>query len=421
MGGGHGRIGIVQRNVIDSRLSGRKKDDAVPPKVLIVRWDGSSYDVLGGLLRFLGQELTGLGCEVDIVSVEGIVDAMRDRVAEGGYAFAVTMSGIGSDIRCSDGRLLWEAVGVPLFNWNCDHPCHFPARHAIRDPFLLHGYVFPDHGQYAIDHFNPNGAAFAVHIGMPPRSSFAGAPLPASARNGRIVFSKSGADPNALEASWHTYPPVRRAILFEATEALFLRTTADYPETIARAAERHGLLLSPNSNMMMMYIRDIDHYVRTRRSDMTMRTLMQYPIDLYGHGWAHLPWDGATARYHGPIGWDAMLGMLPHYLGALSLNPLVDRSLHDRVFFAIAAGVVPLSDRNAFSRQHAPALEPYAFDFTPERIKRAADSLLSNPGSALDRTEATYQSMAGTFTMRVAAERIVEFSRTYPVNARTAF
>ena len=52
------------------------------------------------------------------------------------------MSGIGTDLSV-DGKLIWEAAKVPLFNWNCDHPCYFPMCHAIRNSYLLHGYVFP--------------------------------------------------------------------------------------------------------------------------------------------------------------------------------------------------------------------------------------------------------------------------------------
>jgi hypothetical protein len=111
---------------------------------------------------------------------------------------------------------------------------------------------------------------------------------------------------------------------------------------------------------------------------------------------------------------------MPHYLGCLSLNPLVDQSVHDRVFFAVAAGVVPLSDSNAFSQAHMPMLEPYSFDFNRVRIVQAADALLSHPGDALERTEATWQALTPDFTMRRAAEQIMQFVALHGSNARCA-
>ena len=74
----------------------------------------------------------------------------------GGFSFALTMSGIGVDLTV-DGKPMWEAAKVPLFNWSCDHPCYFPGRHGIRSTHLLHGYVFPDHARYNIRYLKPMG------------------------------------------------------------------------------------------------------------------------------------------------------------------------------------------------------------------------------------------------------------------------
>src|SRR5690242_5129158 len=163
----------------------------VPGTVLILRWPGSAYDSLGGQLELISQELVAEGFQPDnfIVNEPEWINRLVAQIAQGGFAFALTMSGVGVPITGQNGRLLWEAVKLPLFDWSCDHPCYSPVPHAIRNRFVLHGYVFPDHARYNIQHLNPNGAAFAVHIGMPPRSAFAGAPLPASERNGRIMFA----------------------------------------------------------------------------------------------------------------------------------------------------------------------------------------------------------------------------------------
>jgi hypothetical protein len=131
-------------------------------RVLILRWAGSAYDSLGGLLELTGHELAAQGLKVTIVSADGehwpqrLIQLLR----QGGISFALTMSGIGTDLSV-DGKLIWEAAKVPLFNWSCDHPCYFPMRHAIRNAYLLHGYVFPDHARYNIQHLSPNGTAFA--------------------------------------------------------------------------------------------------------------------------------------------------------------------------------------------------------------------------------------------------------------------
>lgn len=391
-------------------------------KVLILQWTGSAYDALGGQLQLISQALAAedFQPEMFVVNEPDWINRLVAELAKGGFAFALTMSGIGVDIRGKSGRLLWEAVKVPLFNWNCDHPCYFPAHHAIRDRFLLHGYVFPDHARYNIRYLNPNGAAFAVHIGMPPRSAFPGAPLPAGRRNGRIMFAKSGRDTDPIEARWNTNVPVARDIMFEAAEALFHRSTADFVPMLQLICERHGVLLDGNSELALALIRELDVYIRFKRGNLLVRTLLRHPVDVYGTGWEHLSEDNSATRFLGAAKWDDMMSQLPNYLGCLSMNPLVERSVHDRVFYGLAAGVAPSSDSNAFSRDHTPALECYNFTFTRERIEQALDTLLADPHAALDRAEATYQALSAEFTMRHAVRKIAQLAVLRTTNARAA-
>jgi hypothetical protein len=406
----------------DLDRAGLRDEAGVAGRILILRWTGSAYDSLGGLLEQLAQELAAMGHRVVLFTAGG--DDWPNRLGamlqQGDVAFALSMSGIGTDLLLQGKGLLWEAMKVPMFNWSCDHPCYYPVRHGIRNRFLLHGYVFPDHARYNIRHLNPNGMAFGVHIGMPPRSMFAGAPLPLGERNGRIIFSKSGADTNAIEASWRERVPMIRQILFDAAEELFHGSTGDFVPVLDRVGEQRGLLLDGNNELALTLIRELDAYIRFRRGNLVMQTLLDYPVDVFGTGWDHIKWDGARAVFHGAQAWRPTLQRLPAYLGCLSINPLVQQSVHDRVFFAIAAGVVPISDSNAFSQAQLPDLERYCFGFHSEQIVRAVDAALADPAEALARTEAAWHALTPDFTMRRAAEQIVEFVGLHGANARCA-
>jgi hypothetical protein len=396
----------------------------VAGRILILRWTGSAYDSLGGLLEQMAREMAAMGHRVVLFTAGGqdwptrLAALLQQEQAD--IAFALSMSGIGIDFVLQGKGLLWEATKVPMFNWSCDHPCYFPSRHSIRSRFLLHGYVFPDHAHYNIRHLNPNGMAFGVHVGMPPRSLFSGAPLPPAQRNGRIIFSKSGADTNAIEANWRERPPVLRQIMFDAAEELFHRSTGDFVPVLQRVGEKQGLLLDGNNELTLSLIRELDAYIRYRRGNLVMRSLLGHPVDVFGTGWDHIAWAGARAEFRGALDWRNALQQLPPYLGCLSINPLVEQSVHDRVFFALAAGVAPVTDGNAFSRAHMPGLERYCFDFTAERIVQAADALLADPAEALERTEAAWQALTPDFTMRRAAEQIVQFAALHAGNARCA-
>jgi hypothetical protein len=388
-------------------------------KVLILRWAGSAYDSLGGLLELIARQLAALGFNAELFLADGEAwpNRLIQRSKQGDISFALTMSGIGAEMTI-DGTPIWEAAKVPLFNWSCDHPCYFPSRHVIRNRFLLHGYVFPDHARYNIEYLKPNGCAFAVHLGIPSRDLFPQSPLPLESRNGRIIFAKSGHDTNKIEAAWRNYGPDLQAIVFTAAEALFHRSTADFIPILRGIAEPRGIFLDGDSRLAMKLIQEVDAYIRFKRANQVMGTILRYKVDVFGSGWDHIPWEGAQARFHGPRTWRATIEQLPHYVGCLSTNPLVEESVHDRTFFALSAGVVPISDSNGFSRTNMPALEPYTFAFTREHIEQAVDAVLAAPQEALVRTEQTLQALAVPFGMRRAAYQIAQFAMLHSLNAR---
>lgn len=384
-------------------------------KILILRWTESAYDSLGGLLELFAQEFAALGFEVILFPTDDALwpERLIERLQAGDITFAITMSGIAADL-ANHGTLIWETADVPLFNWNCDHPCYFPSRHVIRNRFLIQAYVFPDHADYAIAHLKPPGPAVAVHLGIPPRSLFPHAPLPLQGRNGRIMFTKSGHDTNTIEATWRTFAPDAQAIVFAAAEALFHSPTAAFLPALQQIAAERGILLHGTQRSALLMIQEIDKYIRFRRANLIMKTVLRFPVDVFGSGWDHIDWSGARARFHGPVSWRATISLLPHYVGCLSTNPLVEDSVHDRTFFALSAGVVPVADSNRFSRTHMPALEPYTFSFSREPIEQAVEALLDSPPEALARTEATWQALAAPFGTRRAAEQIVRLARQEP-------
>jgi hypothetical protein len=385
-----------------------------------LRWTGSGYDVLGGLLELTANELAAEGFQVVlfVTNDDNWPRRLLGLLQQGGFAFAMGMSGLGADLRVQGGQLLWEAVQVPFFSWNCDHPCRFPRRHGIRSRFVMHGYVFPDHARYTAQYLNPNGATYTAHIGMPPREIFADAPLPLARRNGRILFAKSSGDTNAIETRWRGANPLLKDTLFEAAEALFHRGVGEFVPILQEVAARRGLLLDGNSVLTLTLIRELEAYIRFRHSNLVAEVVMRHPVDVFGAGWEHFDWSRGRADYRGTMQWGDLARQLPHYLACLSTNPLIEESVHDRVFFALAASVVPTSSGNTFSREHMPALERYNFSVTREAIERAVDALLSDPEDALARTEATYQAMLPEFSMRGAARRIVQFAALHGSNMR---
>jgi hypothetical protein len=103
------------------------------------------------------------------------------------------------------------------------------------------------------------------------------------------------------------------------------------------------------------------------------------------------------------------LRILPEYLGCLSINPFIQDSTHDRVFYSIAENVVPISDSNRFSKNKMPQLDKYSFQFDRESIVSSVENLLGNPTEALERTELTRLALEQEFSLSHAAHQILEY------------
>jgi hypothetical protein len=380
-------------------------------EVLILRWNGSAYDSLGGLLSLYAEEFRALGHAPRFLDVdqEAWPDTLAAIMAEGPPLLALTMSGIGVDFEI-EGQCLWERIGVPLFNWNCDHPAYFPERHLTKSPYVINGYVFPDHAAYAAAHANATGVAFCVHMGAPARTLFEGAPKPLSARNGRILFAKSGADTNTIQERWRALPQPVQTLLFTGAEALFHASTAEFLPVLQGIGADGGMFLSGSGRLTLTLLQELDAFIRFKRAALLVETVRRYPVDIFGAGWDHLRREGDAATFFGPSPFAKMMRSLPGYLGCLSMNPLIDGSLHDRAFFAVSAGVAPISDANAFARARLPSLEPLTYRFEKSSIETAVEHLLGDPEGALERTERAYEALYPEITFRRAAQNIAAFA-----------
>ncbi|WP_407175275.1 glycosyltransferase [Bradyrhizobium sp. STM 3562] len=138
--------------------------------------------------------------------------------------------------------------------------------------------------------------------------------------------------------------------------------------------------------------------------------LADYPVDFVGGGWSELAETtmAKSARFLGPLPFDAERAGLGSYLGAVSLNPNAEFSMHDRVFFSLGAGTVPIFDANQFSRWHLPLLSRFSFAQDPDSLRAAVETVLADPAAAQAATAATFAEIYPRFSMRRSVEDICE-------------
>jgi hypothetical protein len=372
----------------------------------------SGYDSLRVLLGMAKDEIAGLGYESYTcnVSDDNYLEKLQKLVQENKFHFALCMSGIGLEMNLPNGNILWEEIKLPIFNWNCDHPCYFHRRHSIQSKYVFNAYVFPDHAKYSLDHINKNGLCLPIHIGLPSKNIFREVDVPLSKRVERIIFSKSSDNLENYENKWATYPPIIQEILFESAPLLVNSYVEDFLIILNEVSEKHGILIAGGSQLAMALIAELDLYIRVYQSNMVVKYLRSYPLDIYGNGWNHIDWGNSNAQYKGSISFPEYISVLPNYLGCLSLNPLVQDSVHDRVFFGIAAGVPPIHSSNRFCSENLPRLSPLSFNLSEDSVQMAADNLLSNRDDAIEATLLTRNEIEEKYSMRAMMLQIIKIA-----------
>jgi hypothetical protein len=382
-------------------------DRSLPALILV---PSGAYGSLGYVLQDLGHAFQKLGrpvIEVD-ASRSDWTEQLLKAIGQG-VAFGVGISGIGVDleVRLIDGgkARLWSQVTTPFFSWHCDHPTYFSPRHTLSDRWVVHGYVFPDHARFQSEYGRSRSMVSVVHLGYPDLTRYG--PAPSGNSPDRIFFAKSGGDPNAIERHWKAkFPHTICTLLHNAVDALDELGSSAHAQAIARAGQAIGLHIDPASRLGYILIAQIDDYIRQRNATLIAQRLLNRPVDIYGAGWDHLKDQAKRAKFHGPIDFKEMIQRLRTSRVAVSMNPCVNDAAHDRLHFALAAGAIPVSDRNDFIEHHFPSLAPYCFRFTPDSIDAALDHAWADRNQSAQRIAEAAEVSRANFSFDVAAQRI---------------
>jgi hypothetical protein len=205
-------------------------------------------------------------------------------------------------------------------------------------------------------------------------------------------------------------PPKLFAILFDAIAAARGKTCSAVPEIICSVAAEHLVYLTPGGDVFNAILTRLDNYTRAVRTREVGAVLSNYPVDFIGGGWEGFAAETRHARFLGSMPFNSLRENLGTYLAAASLNPNVELSVHDRVFFALGASTVPIFDANSFSRENFPRLSRFSFDQSADSIAAAVEAVLDDPAAAHASTVATLAEAYPRFSMRRSLQEICEIA-----------
>lgn len=342
-----------------------------------------------------------------------------NRLINEGIAMGWSHAGIGASLEINN-EILWDTLKVPFVSVLADSPCWCVRNHFIRSRYVANAYAFPEWLNVQ-NRFvrSPQLSTLIEHLGIIPnlkRDAIAWRDRPQ-----RMVFVKTGGNPELRRENWQHLPPRWRAILEDASSTAIKQPTGDITDTYVSACASHHLSSEHRLDIFYSLMYEVDLYVREYRMNTVVRALLDLPVDIYGRGWDHLASLATKARFHPAF--DATL-LSSVYAGTqflLNTTPNFASNIHERVGQGLDSRCVVVSDQNRFSKEnlsHIPTF--YGFDSTDLALKDQLHSLYHTQKDYTEETQIGVDYIAKNFDCSRFMQSLLHIAHEIQISAQFA-
>jgi hypothetical protein len=263
-----------------------------------------------------------------------------------GLLFAFGSAGIGAALSLHD-QNLWDAIQVPFISSLADHPAQMPANHRINARFVVNGYHYREHFDVQREIIRSAQISAMLPHGITANPDCD--KVPWSKRSRRIVFLKSGGDPEAKRAQWIDWPSKLREILEESSRQALQMPTSDVTPIVVDCVKSYGLEFGERRDMLLAMLNEVDWYVRLVRLTRMARALCRVDADIFGARWEHIDQAKSRARFHPGIDAAKMHGLFADAKYIVNVTPNFASGTHERIPNGFAAKACVVSDDNTYT------------------------------------------------------------------------
>ena len=302
-----------------------------------------------GILRSVSQDFMSLlpphGLDTQVITMAGPHWLPRlVELLDQGVLFAWAPAGAGCRLPHPDG-LMWDVIRTPFISVLADSPAWMPGNHHVPSQYVANGYMYRDwlDMQRRLIR-SPQVSALLPHgvAANPARDA-----TPWSQRRHRMVFVKTGCDPERHRAAWAGQPPRYRAILEDSAAVALRSGVGDISGIVLECMAQHGLYLEGRPDILFGLMRAVDVYVRDCRSTAMVRALLDLPVDIIGAGWEHLADQARRARFQAGVDAAVLPGLYADTQFLLNTMPNFAHGTHERVVNGFAAKCCVVTNENA--------------------------------------------------------------------------
>lgn len=273
-----------------------------------------------------------------------------------GIVFAFGSAGIGAALS-SEGKNLWDTIQVPFISCLADHPAQMPANHNIQARYVVNGYHYREHFDVQKQIIRSPQMSMMLPHGIAPNPKCD--EIPWSKRSYRIVFLKSGGDPEARRAQWVGWPSKFRKILEESSKQALQMATGNITPIVMDCLGSYGIEFGERRDILLSILNEVDWYVRLVRLTMMARALCRLEADIFGARWDHIDQTKSRARFHSGVDAALVQGLFADSKFIINVTQNVSSGIHERVPNGFAAKACVVSDDNAYTLSNFTELPSY--------------------------------------------------------------
>ena len=237
-------------------------------------------------------------------------------------------------------------------------------------------------------------------------------PRPISRRTYRLSFAGSYVDPDQVRNQWQGFDSHLARFLDDAAERALYDSERTLPDIFRELLSEKGLDENP------VYVRKltevmlpVDRFVRARRRLMVLEALKDFPLHVFGNGWDNCPlYDHNQWVFHPPVSYKEMQEIMGDSQMVLSVLPYFQFGGHERIFSAMLAGAVLLTDTNAYLNQNfRPDKDFVPYSLTePDRLRQQVGALFDDPVLLEEMAESGREAIMRGHLWKHRTEQIVE-------------
>ncbi len=381
-------------------------------KVLILESRDLSYGSSEVFLKNIALELEKAGVEVIHVRVTNPEEDSDILESFSGQSFdaVLDMNSILPAAKDGDVNYL-DTINAPFINYIVDHPMHV---HPYLNVKLKNYYVVcldRYHKEYIEKYYSHIKGVAAIPLAAPDMSYIGKKEISFEKRKYKLLF------PATYTPSFYYLQAMKEEsayaeVLQELDEFLDREKGNDRSDILKFAECFLGENMTKGNAEAMYHLRYLDKFLREYQREKVIDAFLEQGqiVDVVGARWEMYQGKHKDRlRIHEMCGYNELSGMLADAQYVLNVQPFFKQAAHDRIFLAMAAGAIPVTDSCESLLPYENSMLIYDTNYLKESVASVCQKMANFDSNVVKSTEKLKNIICEKENFRERVRSLIEF------------